>query len=129
MLPTGWKVVALNIVESPNNPIHAEANEANAQEKKQEADDVVLPRMTTDNAGPYYSCLQRVIDPFPEPDEEAASGNCRSRRYGELFQDSRTSEQKDKHADDHENLIPVVKRKFREWIFHWQRHFRGPTTN
>src|SRR6266446_2573664 len=81
--------------------------------------------MTTDNAGSYYGCLHWVIDPFPEPDEEAASGNCRSRRYGKFFQHSHSRQQKDRYADNHENLIPVVKRKFREWIFHCQRHY-GP---
>jgi|SRR5882724_6079282 len=111
---------------SPERPIHAESNETNTKEKKQESDDTVLSRVATENARWNNRTLNRMIDPFSETNKETARGNCGGGRQGKQFQDSCAGEQKDNDADDHKNLIPVVKLQFREWIFHWQRHC-GPT--
>lgn len=110
------------IVDSSNDPVNSESDEAETQKKKEDTDRTILSGMSMRNSNHGHGRLQRMIYPLAEPNEKAA---CRDRRGGchrKRFQDSGAGEQKRDHAHNHKNLIPVIKGKFRERVFHWQRY-------
>lgn len=63
--------------------------------------------------------LKGMINPLPKTDEKSANGNKRGWSGWKFWQKPGSYEQENKNADDHDNLVPVVKRKFRERIFHY----------
>lgn len=63
--------------------------------------------------------LKGMINPLTKADEEAANGNKRGWSGWKFWQKSGSCEQENKNADNHDSLVPVVKRKFRERIFHY----------
>lgn len=60
--------------------------------------------------------LKGMINPLSETDKETANGNKRGWSGWKFWQKSGSREHENKNADDHDNLVPVVKRKFRERI-------------
>lgn len=122
-LPVGWKFQAF---ASSDEQVRAKGNQKKPEHNKHDADDTVVPGVSSNNsAGPISvgvqdRSLKRMVDPLTKPNEETASGERGCWGNGESFQYSRASEQEHNHAHDHKNLVPVIKRKFGQWvrIFH-----------
>lgn len=67
----------------------------------------------------HQRCLQRMINPFPKPDEKATNGDGRSCSGWKFWQVTGTNKCENNNANNHDNLVPVVKRKLRERIIHY----------
>ena len=122
-LPPGWKFQAF---ASSDKQVRAESNQKKPAHHKHDADETVVSGVSSNNptwpisVGMQDRSLKRMVDPLTKPNEEAASGERSRGSNGESLQYSRASEQEHNHAHDHKNLIPVIKRKFGQWvrIFH-----------
>lgn len=127
-LPIGWKFQAF---ASGDEQVRAEGNQKKPEHNKHDADDTVVSGVSSnDPAGPISvgvqdRSLKRMVDPLTKPNEEAASRERSCGGNGESLQYSRAGEQEHNHAHDHKNLIPVIKRKFGQWI----RIFHGQSVN
>lgn len=89
-----------------------------ADEIENGADEAGGARVSSDLVRPVDSGLQRMVSPLAHADEERPEGNEQgwgSRNYG---QKASGCQQKDHQPGNHERLIPMVKRKFMQWIFH-----------
>ena len=70
-------------------------------------------------AGANQNSLQWVVDPLTKADPEEPKRNKGSWNYRESLEKTRTRKKEDKDAGDHNHLVPVIKRNFRERIIQW----------
>lgn len=126
-LSPGWKCQPF---ASRDDEIRAPGHQGDTERHEGNADGLVAPGMPGKNAtglicgGVHDGCLKGMVYPFTKPNEEAACRNCSSGRNGECLQYSDTSEQENNNTHDHDDFIPVVKRKFGEWVRVFHRRMR-----
>lgn len=127
LLPEEWKFQPF---VSRDDEIHAISHQCDTERQEGNANELVTPWMPGKNAtglicgGAHDGCLKGMVDPFTKPDEEAAGRNCSRWWNGECLQYSGTGKQEDDDTHNHENLIPVIKRKLREWVRAFHRRMR-----
>ncbi|QOJ24084.1 MAG: hypothetical protein HRU78_10875 [Gammaproteobacteria bacterium] len=105
--------------------IDTKTSKAESEQNKSNSGWRVIARVACGYAGRAMSrlrnnsCLKWMIDPFAKADEETAKGDQGGWDGGECRKQSSSGKCKNENADYHKNLIPVVKRKFSERIFHY----------
>ena len=126
-LPPGWKFQSF---ASGDDEIRADGNQSDTKQDKSNANDAVAPGVPGEDAarlisgGAHDGRLKGMVDPLAKPDEETPSGNCGCRGDGKCLQQPGAGKQEDDNTHDHENLIPVVKRKLGEWVRAFHRRMR-----
>jgi len=130
-IPPGFKFTPLHVkcprcgCDLSQEFVETDANKGKAENVKGDSENLGTPRMSTDNAtrktsgSRYERSLQGVIDPLPKADEEYTEGNESGRRCGKGREQASASGQKDNDTYDHQDMVPVVERKFGKRIIHW----------
>ena len=120
VLPAGWRFHPL----SGEQQVGAEHDKPAPQHIENDARRADVPGVSGDQPGRpisnvvHHPCLQRVVCPFAQPDEKDTQGNHRRGHGRELLEQPGASSGEGHKANNHQGLIPVVKRKFREWVLH-----------
>ncbi len=122
-LPPGWRFRAF---ASRDDKVGTECDQQNPERHKHNADKAVVSGVTSNNptgtisVGVQNRSLKRMVDPLTKTNEEATGGESGGGCNGESLQDAGAREQEHNHTNNHKNLIPVIKRKFGQWvrIFH-----------
>lgn len=76
-------------------------------------------RITAADSDPRNDALlQRMIDPLTKTEKERAQGNEQASLNGQSRQQPGCKQQKDREADGHQHLVPMIQRQFLKWIAH-----------
>jgi hypothetical protein len=63
--------------------------------------------------------LQRMVDPLAEANPEKTKRNKSGWHYRKSLEKTRARKKEDEETYDHNHLVPVIKRNFRERIIQW----------
>jgi hypothetical protein len=98
-------------------PAKKDENHPNSIER--EADKSGVARMPTNDANGMKLGLQGMISPLAETNPENSEGNKRGWNYGEGLEKSSARKNEYKNANDHKDLVPIIKRNFGQRIIQW----------
>lgn len=99
-------------------PHQAGDDQGHAEQVESDAGHAGAAGITRDFESGADTCLQRMVAPLTKAEKEHAKRNEQHWLLGQTRQESAGSEKEYGQASRHEHLIPMIKRKFREWILH-----------
>lgn len=130
-LPQGWKFTPLYEhcpkcgYDLSKEFVCAEDDKHDAKQIECETERLWVSRVSSEDTareGGICRCengLQRMVDPLANAKPENAKGNESGWHSGKCLQEAGTSEKKNNDADNHENLVPVIKGQFGKRIIQW----------
>jgi hypothetical protein len=130
-IPEGWKFEPLYMhcpkcgCDLNKEFVPAETNEGNTNSIKSHANRFGVAGMAGNfpgrhvEAGRNNSRYQGMVYPLAKTNEKRAKRNQGRRDCGVSLEQTRSSKKENDNADNHEDLIPMVKGKFGKRIFQW----------
>lgn len=111
----------LNLVEQAVNP---QANQAETEQVQADAGKLGAARVASDLEVVANGFLQRMVAPLTQAEKEGAQRQEQRWFARQGGQQATSCQQKNGEPRNHQDLIPVLKRKFGQWVFHIRRFFK-----
>ena len=130
-IPEGWKYEPLYKhcpkcgCDLSKEFVPAEANESNTDNIKGDANRFGVAGIAGDFTGGHVEaggndrCSQRMVNPLAKTNEKYAKRNQGGGDCGVSLEQTCTSKKENDDADNHEDLIPMVKGKLGKRVFQW----------
>ena len=130
-LPPGWKVTFFHRhcprcgLDLTQHVPDSGANQRKTDQVEYEAGETGVPWVAGDFVSDAQLFLQRMVAPLTESEKEHAKRNEQRWLSGQSVEISSAGEQKHREARNHEDLVPIIKRKFVQWAGHVSKFIRG----
>lgn len=102
----------------------ADGDQDNAEQVKGDAAEARVSGVPGDLEVVADSFLKRMVDPLSQAEKERTQRDEQRWLSGQDRQQTAGGQQENSQPAGHQHLIPVIERKFRDWVFHVLRFFK-----